>query len=406
MSSETCALKNDRSILNNLFNAKLNNEKAPIEIPTGTSISNAELDSKLKETYSNIEANPLKTESDKFNAAVDAGKMNALSLLGKRVRGGKKQRGGETEEERIANENKALVVATVLTFIICDQTFGAGVSQPLTEYLQKKSTSLTGEALTLVNEVFSGVINSYAKALPGIRGGCEGALDYSIDIARDIPLIGSFVSLDNKLPTCAQRVLSYNETVASIRKILGELTIVAGATATSVGILGKYKDTWNSFDKEDTPSAVKVAAICKQLGGDTMSLGSTTINALLYVPLASVKALSRIVPQAAGATWTAVQDPTSWFKSWTTLNDSTDKEPLVKKQKTDLNDTGSSTPGSDITAVTGGRRTRRRKHHKKAAKKSRKQKKKRSSPKHKKAARKTRRGGSCKKHKKTRRKKH
>lgn len=425
----TCSKNPLGDIFNNIGN--------PIEIPSGTSITDAELDSKLSKAYSNLEKNPRKTVSQQFDASVKAGEINALSIMSeeagkkektndhtskKRKWGGKKQRGGETEEERKANENKALVVATVLTFIICDQTFGPGVSKPLTLYLKREIPSITENALTLVNQVFQGVIESYAKALPGVRGGCEGALDYTIDIARDIPFIGNFVSLGSRLPTCAQRMLSYNETITSIKKILGELLIVAGTTAASIGVLGNYKNIWND-DAAYPTSAQKVVAVCSAIGGDTMSLGSTTINALLYIPLASTRALSRIVPNATATVWTAATGPRQWLESWGSIENSAQRIAITASADTSDGTTSGTTSDGAASASTsnegderkrqrtdepktssGGRRTRRRKSHNKAAKKSRKQKKKRSSTKHKRRGRKTRRGGmGCGNHKKTKR---
>jgi len=382
--------------------------------------TNDELNAQLKRAYNALENNPRKTESQKFNAAEQAGVIAGL-LANKRgneypnEKSNKKlkQIGGETEEEkkqRIANENKALLVSTVITFIICDQTFGAGVSKPLTEYLNGSTASLTGKALDLVNQVFEGVIESYAKALPGVRGGCEGALDYSIDIVRRIPYIGNYVSLDNKLPTCAQRMLSYNETVASITKILSEIGIVAGTTALSLGFVGKYHAIWKD-ETYDTPAS-KVAAICSAIGGDTISLGENSINALLYIPLASARALSRIVPNATATAWSAATSPYQWFESWGKIENSAQRIAITSGTTSDGNiSDGTTSDTSDGAAsdtmkeaASGGRRTRRRKSHKKAAKKSRKQKKKRSSTKHKRRGRKTRRGGmGCGNHKKTKR---
>lgn len=381
----------------------------PIEI-SGT-ITNNELDNKLKSAYIDLEKNPRKTESQKFAAHAKAGVINALSKKKQKL----SQYGGETEEERKANDNKALLVVIIITMLLCDMIYGSHITMEMRTYIGNQGAAISEKTLGFLTEIFNGVVESYAKALPGMSSGCTTKLDYTIDIVREIPFVGNYLSVDGKLPTCAQRMLSYNETVASLRKVGMEIGIgIMGlATATAAGSI--YKKIWN--DTEGS-TVNKIAAVCGAITSDTYNLGGNAISSILYLPMASARALSRIVPNATATVWSAATSPYQWFENWATIGDSAQRVAITSGSTSDgaASDGTTASDGAaseeskkrprtdESTTSSGGRRTRRRKTHNKAAKKSRKQKKKRSSTKHKRRGRKTRRGGmGCGKHKTKRR---
>jgi hypothetical protein len=400
----------------------------PIEI-SGTITNNAlqaDIETLLKNSALKLDTLG-NTESDKIQRAVLAGEINAYIAMQanrrgiKRPRSGGKRRykGGTTSE----SDKRALMVVLIITLLLCDIIYGDDKTKQMREYIIDTSKSLTEPLLKNLNDMFNAVIQSYVKALPGMTSGCTTNLDYSIDVLRDLPFIGRYVSLDNKLPTCAQRMLSFNETVASLRKVGTEvgIGIVALLGATTAG--AKYQQNWN----ETTGTTVdKIAAVCGAITSDTYKLGEGVISSILYLPMASARALSDIVPAAVGGTWTKVTDARTWLQSWSTLNQpriaiaasadtsgtitadtSTDSSGTIATDNSgapDYQKVKKQRKNEDNEELSGGRRTRRRKSHNKAAKKSRKQKKKRSSTKHKRRGRKTRRGGmGCGKHKTKRR---
>lgn len=434
MSSETCPI----NPLGDVFNMI----SEPIEI-SGT-ITNKDLNEKLKMLSSTLDKLN-NTASDSFKRAETEGKINANLLLQEKSRGVKRPHSGGKRRYKGGSEEadkKALVVVLIITLLLCDIIYGDDNTKLMREYIIDTSKNLAEPILKNLNDMFNAVIQSYVKALPGISSGCTTNIDYSIDVLRELPFIGSYVSLDNKLPTCAQRMLSFNETVASLRKVGMEVSvgIVALLGATTAGM--NYRKAWNANPQASTVD--KIAAVCSAMTSDTYKLGGRAISSVLYLPMASARALSDIVPAVAGNAWKAATNTREWFESWSTLNTSTianansfDTSGTTSGPTSGPTSADTSGPTSDGAAsdgatpdgttpdgttpdeesnkrqrtdtgngaTSGGRRTRSKKSPNKKAKKSRKQKKKHSSTKHKRHGRKTRRGGmSCGKHKKTKRK--
>ena len=334
----------------------------------------------------------------------------------------------EEEEERKANDKKALLVVIIITMLLCDIIYGSDITKEMRTYIGDQGATINNETLGLLTNIFNGVVQSYAKALPGMASGCTTNLDYTIDIVRDIPFVGNYLSVDGKLPTCAQRMLSFNETVASLRKLGMEVSVGIMGLATTTAAGSIYKQKWN-----DTKGSTvdKIAAVCGAITSDTYKLGGNAISSILYLPMASARALSSIVPNATATAWTAATSSREWFNSWGQIEDSAQRVAITSGPTSGPISDGANSDGAasaadgaasdsaasnedrskrqrtDIgnRATSGGRRTRSKKSPNKKAKKSRKQKKKHSSTKHKRHGRKTRRGGmSCGKHKKTKRK--
>ena len=288
-----------------------------IIIKDGEELTTEELNNRLE-----LDTIDTSTESGRFEYASKSGEVGA-QLLRKRPRGpesgGKKlQKGGETTEEkevREYRENQALLAAVFAALVICEAVYGSDYTSSIRSYLANSGRTIIQTGAENFNNILSGVIDTYAKALPGYNNRCTTAMDWTIDSVRKIPFAERYFSLGNQLPSCSERAMAFTKTTDMIRVIGTEVVLMFTGGAVAVGASEVYKDLWNNTGAANDYSA-KVVAICKQIGSDSYSIGAGTISSILYIPMMSVKALGRIVPNTATSTWRGVKDVynSEWFK--------------------------------------------------------------------------------------------
>ena len=288
-----------------------------IIIKDGEELTTEELNNRLE-----LDTIDTSTESGRFEYASKSGEVGA-QLLRKRPRGpesgGKKlQKGGETTEEkevREYRENQALLAAVFAALVICEAVYGSDYTSSIRSYLANSGRTIIKTGAENFNNILSGVIDTYAKALPGYNNRCTTAMDWTIDSVRKIPFAERYFSLGNQLPSCSERAMAFTKTTDMIRVIGTEVVLMFTGGAVAVGASEVYKDLWNNTGAANDYSA-KVVAICKQIGSDSYSIGAGTISSILYIPMMSVKALGRIVPNTATSTWRGVKDVynSEWFK--------------------------------------------------------------------------------------------